>query len=196
MSIVDLTGRHAVTVSGATYNASGGPFNAGYYSLDGVDDFIRFADSHGDFVFGTCDYSVRFYAQVLSNREVADGSDIKVLLDQGVSSGAGSWVITVSQPKQVYGVEWSAPYNSPVGAWIKFEFSRVNGVCTNYVNDVPVYSAISPSKWFSGHWPVPDLLRKSQYRWASYPQSRAGCSFRASCCYPSDNRHHHLHGKG
>ena len=145
MSIVDLTGRHAVTVSGATYNSSGGPFNAGYYSLDGVDDFIRFADSQGDFVFGTGDYSVRFYAQVLSNREVADGSDIKVILDQGVSSGTGSWVITVSQPKQVYGVEWSAPYNSPVGAWIKFEFSRVKGVCTNYVNDVPVYSAISPS---------------------------------------------------
>ena len=145
MSIVDLTGRHAVTVSGATYNASGGPFNAGYYSLDGVDDFIRFADSQGDFVFGTGDYSVRFYAQVLPNREVADGSDIKVILDQGVSSGTGSWVVIVNQPKQVYAVEWFAPYNSPVGAWIKFEFSRVNGVCTNYVNDVPVYSAISPS---------------------------------------------------
>lgn len=145
MSIVDLTGRHAVTVSGATYNASGGPFNAGYYSLDGVDDFIRFADSQGDFVFGTGDYSVRFYAQVLSNREVADGSDIKVILDQGVSSGTGSWVITVSQPKQLYAVEWSAPYNAPVGAWVKFECSRVKGVCTNYVNDVPVYSAISPS---------------------------------------------------
>ena len=143
MSIVDLTGRHAVTVSGATYNSSGGPFNAGYYSLDGVNDFIRFADSQGDFVFGTGDYSVRFYAQVLSNGEVADGSNVKVLLDQGVSSGAGSWVTTVNQSKQVSSVDGSAPYNSPVGAWIKFEFSRVNGVCTNYVNDVPVYSAIS-----------------------------------------------------
>ena len=145
MSIVDLTGRHAVTVSGATYNSSGGPFNAGYYSLDGVDDFISFADSQGDFVFGTGDYSVSFYAQVLSNREVADGSDIKVILDQGVSSGTGSWTVIVSQPKQVYAVEWSAPYNSPVGAWVKFEFYRVKGVCTNYVNDVPVYSAISSS---------------------------------------------------
>lgn len=148
MSIVDLTGRHAVIVSGATYNPSGGPFDAGYYSLDGVNDFIRFVDSQGDFVFGTGDYSVRFYAQVLPNGEVADGevadwSNVKFLLDQGVSSGAGSWVVTVNQPKQVFGVEGSAPYNSPVGAWIKFEFSRVNGVCTNYVNDVPVYSAIS-----------------------------------------------------
>ena len=91
MTIVDLTGRHAVTLSGdPTFHATGGPFGAGYYEFDGVNDSIRFADTQDDFAFGTDDFSVAFYVKVLPSGYVVDGASIPVILDQGVAIGSGS----------------------------------------------------------------------------------------------------------
>ena len=147
MSIADLTGRHAVTVSpaGATYYPTGGPFGAGYYAFDGVNGYVRFTDTQGDFAFGTEDFSISFYLQVLPSGSYAESGTVRVILDQGVGSGSGSWaVIGVDYP--VLGVQFisdTAPYTGTPGEWVKFEQRSTQGVSVLYVNNTPVKAAYS-----------------------------------------------------
>lgn len=145
MSIVDLTGRHAVTLSGdPTFHATGGPFGAGYYEFDGVNDSIRFADTQDDFAFGTDDFSVAFYVKVLPSGYVVDGASIPVILDQGVANGSGSWVIRgQASPKAVTGPGPDIPYSAAVGTWVKVEFRRVSGISTGYIDNVPASAGVN-----------------------------------------------------
>ena len=145
MSIVDLTGRHAVTLGGnPTFHATGGPFGAGYYELDGVDDFIRFEDTQDDFAFGTDDFSVAFYVKVLHSEYVVDGAPIPVILDQGVASGSGSWGIRgQASPKAVTGPGPAIPYSAAVDTWVKVEFRRVSGISTGYIDNVPASAGVN-----------------------------------------------------
>ena len=149
MSIADLTGRHAVTVSpaGATYFPTGGPFGAGYYAFDGVNGYVRFTDTQGDFAFGTEDFSISFYLQVLPSGSYAESGTVRIILDQGVGSGfgAGSWaVLGVEYP--ALGVQFindTAPYTGTPGEWVKFEQRSTQGVSVLYVNNTPVKAAYS-----------------------------------------------------
>lgn len=145
MSIVDLTGRHAVTLSGdPTFHATGGPFGAGYYEFDGVNDSIRFADTQDDFAFGTDDFSVAFYAKVLPSGYVVDGASIPVILDQGVAHGSGSWAIRgQASPKAVTGPGPDIPYSAAVDTWVKVEFRRVSGISTGYIDNVPASAGVN-----------------------------------------------------
>ena len=159
MSIVDLTGRHAVTVSpaGATYFPTGGPFGAGYYAFDGVNGYVRFTDTQGDFAFGTEDFSISFYLQVLPSGSYAESGTVRIILDQGVGGGfgAGSWaVFGVEYP--ALGVQFindTAPYTGTPGEWVKFEQRSTQGVSVLYVNNTPVKAAYS----------LPNLDKNSTY---------------------------------
>ena len=150
MAIVDLTGRHAVTISGSPiYHTTGGPSGTGYCELDGVSASIRLQDLQDDFVFGTGDYSITVWVQTLPSGALVDtgGSGPGVILDQGVSAGTGNWAFrtgTGAGAGSMTSAGTHIPYPATApGTWAKFEQRRVGGVDTSYYNNVAVSSAVS-----------------------------------------------------
>lgn len=145
MSIVDLTGRHAVVTNGdVTLHASGGPNDRPYASL-GAGGYLQVQDAAGDFYFAYSDFRIVFYARLVTDRfnEVAPGVLNSYDITGYLTNPA--WRVHRDVPTNWWmGVEPArfnitlpgSFYRPPEGAWIKLQFVREGGMLYHYASDI------------------------------------------------------------
>jgi len=126
---VDSWGNNDGTVTGATFQSSGGGFeNSGYVSTDGVDDLINMGEGGGDFDFGTGDFAVAVWLRVGTSSDfewVVDKSGTTFLFGKNTNNNLRWWIGGTS-------VDLSA--NIADGTWNHYVWTRNSGTVKVYEN--------------------------------------------------------------